>query len=311
MNTDDNEEQTIRSEAKSYFTIIPNCADDDLSTFEFRLYAHYCRVCGQGGTCYEKVRTTAKILGMGVATVVETRRKLAERTPPYIQLIRHKVRNFERVHVILPDLWPQNIQRYANGTDRQEKPYRSRRETVLIARRNGTDRQEKPLKKNIVKEEPFVEEKPIEEKYDDADLRSSPLRISSSKNGSTRDHADQIQATRNRNPINAHAAIRCLLDAWHTELFGYGEWDNWPAYLDSIQPHRLYELLKWFYRFRSRPAWGATIDNAPGFIIHQMETPGGVAGLSPAERTALHAYIDEAEAIATHFTIANQNGDHQ
>jgi hypothetical protein len=38
-----------------------------------------------------------------------------------------------------------------------------------------------------------------------------------------------------------------------------------------------------------------------------MDTPGGVAGLSPAERNALHGYIDEADSIIRHF----HQKDHQ
>ena len=143
----DDDEQEISSEEKSYFAMIPHMADDDLSVYEYRLYGHYRRVCGEKGKCTEKVRTTAEKLGISPSTVIAARQKLAERTPPYIRLHSRRVRNFERVDVTLTDIWPTNMIRFSNGTDRGA---------------NGTDRLVVPLKKNQYKEEP-IKEKPIKE----------------------------------------------------------------------------------------------------------------------------------------------------
>ena len=147
MNPDD-DDQEISSEEKSYFAMIPHMADDDLSVYEYRLYGHYRRVCGEKGKCTEKVRTTAEKLDISPSTVIAARLKLAERTPPYIRLHSRRVRNFERVDVTLTDLWPANMERFQAGTDRGA---------------NGTDRLVVPLKNNQYKEEP-VKEKPIKEK---------------------------------------------------------------------------------------------------------------------------------------------------
>lgn len=151
-----NEEQEIRSDAKNYFTMLPNMADDDLPVYEFRLYAHYARVCGQGGKCTETVRTTATRLGISTGSVTQIRQKLAERN--YIKLIRRKVRNFERVDVVLSDLWPENINRYANATVSPSERYRSRSDTVPSLPVNATVHVAAPLKKNQLKEEPLEKE---------------------------------------------------------------------------------------------------------------------------------------------------------
>jgi hypothetical protein len=297
------ESQTITTGERSYFALIPHMADDDLTVYEYRLYGHYRRVCGErSDRCTEKTTTTAAKLGMSKASVINTRRSLEAKG--YIVLESQRVRNYERIHVILLDMWPQNMARYA-ATGHTENRYGSRSEPVQVTQRTGTGH----VGNRHIEEEPLVkknhlEEEPLAKQNDDADLRSSSP---NSSRKITDPHETRVltQATRTvqPSPINKHDAIRALLTSWLEEIFGYGAWDNWPDYLDSIQPHRLYQLARWFYRFRSRPAWGDKIDNPPGFITHQMETPGSVAGLSPAERNALHSYIDEADSIIRHIQL--------
>jgi hypothetical protein len=46
----------------SYYHMIPNIADDELSKDEYRLYGHYVRVCQwvNQHECYESTRTTSE-----------------------------------------------------------------------------------------------------------------------------------------------------------------------------------------------------------------------------------------------------------
>ena len=121
------ETQAITSNERSYFAIIPHLADDCLNVYEYRLYGHYRRVCGEkNNRCTETTVTTAKKLGISKSTVIETRQALADKG--FITLTYTKLRNFIRVYVTLEDIWPQNMARYAPdplSTGRQENRYRS------------------------------------------------------------------------------------------------------------------------------------------------------------------------------------------
>lgn len=105
--------QHIKDEGdlRKYRTEIPNMADDELDPFEYRLYAHYKRVCGanDGGLCYESVRTTAEITKMGIGTVSETRYALAEKG--WIEI--HISENGQQIIVTISDRWLENFARYA------------------------------------------------------------------------------------------------------------------------------------------------------------------------------------------------------
>jgi DNA-binding Lrp family transcriptional regulator len=144
--------QRITSEEVRYFAMIPNMADDELTVYEYRLYGHYRRVVGDSGNkCLERTRTTAQKLGISPSTVVKARYALQDKG--YIRLESRRLHNYERLDVILCDIWPQNMQKYsatvreANGTDREA---------------NATVRPVVRIKNNpSVKEKPFSEEKPF------------------------------------------------------------------------------------------------------------------------------------------------------
>lgn len=95
---------------RHYRMELPNMADDELDPYEFRLYAHYKRVCGggEGGACWETVRTTADKTRMSVGQVVETRNRLA--TSGWITI--HQADDSSHLIITIVNRWPENFQRY-------------------------------------------------------------------------------------------------------------------------------------------------------------------------------------------------------
>lgn len=106
-----NEMQSERddSDLRKYRTEIPNMADDDLDPFQYRLYAHYKRVCGAtGGECYEGVRTTAERTKMSNEKVISTRQWLANNG--WITIDQRAKGTFS---ITIVDRWGENFVRYS------------------------------------------------------------------------------------------------------------------------------------------------------------------------------------------------------
>lgn len=105
---------------RRYRTEIPNMADDDLDPYQYRLYAHYKRVCGaMNGTCYESVRTTAENTKMSVGKVVSTRDWLADEG--WIDVTQTDV----RVVVRIVDRWAENCARFAPAAQAAKREKKS------------------------------------------------------------------------------------------------------------------------------------------------------------------------------------------
>lgn len=115
------ETQIVQSQQMSYFSIIPHLADDELDLYEYRLYGHYLRVCGQHNKpCVEKTRTTAAAVGFSPGKVIETRRSLAEKGYVAIHEISSRT-GPTRIIINLLDIWPRNITKYAKLVHRAER----------------------------------------------------------------------------------------------------------------------------------------------------------------------------------------------
>lgn len=96
----------------SYFAAIPHMADDDLDIYEYRLYGHYKRICGeQNNPCEESVRDTARKLGVSHPKIIEARRSLE--TKGYI-LVEQEAPQTPLIITLL-DLWPENMQRFSGS----------------------------------------------------------------------------------------------------------------------------------------------------------------------------------------------------
>ncbi|MFA5379241.1 MAG: hypothetical protein WC455_26025 [Dehalococcoidia bacterium] len=94
-----------------WFTSMLNMADDDLDPFEYRLLAHYVRVCGanNNGQCFQNIRTISKITRMSIPKITSTRNTLAEKG-----WISVRKRSNDSVLVIVIDRMLENIQRYSD-----------------------------------------------------------------------------------------------------------------------------------------------------------------------------------------------------
>ena len=97
MSIEQNEEQEISSEEKSYFAMIPHMADDDSPIYQQCLYSHYRR--GKGNVTENATASREPLRRKSASassTVVEARRELKERKPPYIKLHRRRAQRGTR-----------------------------------------------------------------------------------------------------------------------------------------------------------------------------------------------------------------------
>lgn len=103
--------QTIsREQTREFFIQTPNLLDYlNLTPHEFRLYSHYIRVCGDNGTCWESVRTTAAHCRIGLGTVVRSRDAL-EDTYKLVYTNKKLIEDGDNIHVVIRDIWPINSQ---------------------------------------------------------------------------------------------------------------------------------------------------------------------------------------------------------
>jgi len=100
---------------RRYRTELPNMADDDLDPYQYRLYAHYKRVCGgNDGTCWESVRKTASTTKMSADKVIAPRQWLADNG-----WVRLKQQENGRYHITIINRWMENFSRYAPNNNGQ------------------------------------------------------------------------------------------------------------------------------------------------------------------------------------------------
>lgn len=114
-----NQEQHIQDTTNNYFHIMPNMADDDLDPYQYRLYGHYKRVCGDNGTCWQSTKTTATITKMSVGKVASTRRELVELGYIHINEDGHTLQ------IKMCDVMPKNTERYRKRSphERERSPH--------------------------------------------------------------------------------------------------------------------------------------------------------------------------------------------
>lgn len=121
MNSMDKDRQRFKNQGptRGYFAAIPHMADDDLNLYEYRLYGHYKRVCGeQNEPCEESVRATAKACGMSHPMIIKARRSLEDKG--YIKTFQADQKS--PIEITLNDLWPVNMARYSGHTvERKEE----------------------------------------------------------------------------------------------------------------------------------------------------------------------------------------------
>lgn len=100
------------SDLRRYYASVPHIADDEMDPYQYRLYGHYKRVCGEkNGQCTENTATTAKKTGMGMSKVKSTRKWLADNG--WIRLRYEGPSGDQTANIRIIDRWRENFDKYA------------------------------------------------------------------------------------------------------------------------------------------------------------------------------------------------------
>lgn len=127
---------------KKYYAVIPHMADDDLDPYQYRLYGHYKRVCGQEGKCWESVKTTATKCKMSTGMVTKTRNEL--QSMGYIKVEKGANDN-DTCNITITDRWIENMTRYAKRSQ-DEQSVHTMNDSVHHMKQRITPKEE-PIKK--------------------------------------------------------------------------------------------------------------------------------------------------------------------
>ncbi len=287
--------QRVREETpdQAYFAIIPHIVDELLGPYEYRLYGHYRRVCGEGsrGRCYEKTATTAEKTGMSVGKIAQARRILEGLG--MIRIHQRKVGNLVRTDVTLLDLWPVNM-KYFTVQDMNDGVQRSPHEryrSLSEHYRSSHERYRSPherLKNNQGEEELREEELREEELYDDDGGFLSTLPV--------------MDAGGVQGGVTVGLVAMRNFAAESAELSFGGDWDGRDATIASMDVNALNLLVEWLdhmERHYQRLVMDEKLDNPIGFMLSQL-AKGKRPGLTTKQRQDLHrriAHYAELEAM--------------
>ena len=191
------------SDLRKYRTEIPNMADDELDPFQYRLYAHYKRVCGAtNGTCTESVRTTAEKTKMSAEKVISTRKWLADNG--WIDL-EQQVDN--RYYIQILDRWGENFVRYSEqGVRNSERPVRNSEQGVRNSEREALEIPNQ--RKNLYKKEPIKKEQRRDDtiKHRVGNEETTPM-------ASASPHPSKAAEKKEKGPdLKQHAAVKAYHD---------------------------------------------------------------------------------------------------
>lgn len=119
--------------SRKFFAMIPHMADDDLNLWEYRLYGHYVRICGEKGQCDETENTTRNRCGISRQKLREARDSLAAKG--FITIVQRGTPNAKGKKgtptiIEINDIWLANATRYSE---------RKGTETDSIDKINGTE----------------------------------------------------------------------------------------------------------------------------------------------------------------------------
>lgn len=156
MDTDQRQESEPRS--NPFYAKIPHMADDDLDIFEYRLFGHYTRVCGQDGRCYQSVETIRGITKMSPSAIKKARVSLQEKGFITVAIPDGKSRNQGmNISVSLVDRWDENTERYQgvkqNSVSANVPMLNQLKQNMELADSPAVPVQEEPLKEEPLKEE--------------------------------------------------------------------------------------------------------------------------------------------------------------
>lgn len=151
---------TDRGKFGKYFTQMYNMADDDLNPYQYRLLAHYKRVCGEdnSGVCFESTRTTAKICQMSTGKVSKVRWELVDLG--YIEY--HEAEGTDAIAIIVLDRMLENVQRYVERNEQRANERKQRNRSPHEQQRSPYERDRSPdePEEERSEEEPEKKESP-------------------------------------------------------------------------------------------------------------------------------------------------------
>jgi hypothetical protein len=93
----------------AYFSMMPNCLDDWLDPYQYRLYAHYKRVCGETGKCWQSTATTAAACKMSVGKVSAAKQELYSMRLIDIEQVPRPAGGRAYHRITITDIWQENI----------------------------------------------------------------------------------------------------------------------------------------------------------------------------------------------------------
>lgn len=304
------------SDLKRYRTELPNMCDDEMDPYQYRLYAHYKRVCGagNGGACWEEVRTTAAKTKMSAGKVVTTRNWLVANG--WITAIQSIEGGPYTIRII--DRWLENFGRYAppvhqvNAVDKSpagraetaqqmDLPFTTRTACSWDEQERSPGEQRVHLvnvRSNVVKKEP--EEERTKEENDRLDARARVHEGGVDKSGeSVKDNSNGNDSRPNgvRNaeslataapplspyPLPPNPDLLTVLVAWNDTLEApFDDPDLADMAVAAAQRHHMSpKQLETLIRLSTQRA-----DNPPGFVFDSLVKRDGRAPRPRPGRTA-------------------------
>ena len=214
--SDQNQRIYDQQDLRKYYAQVVHMADDDLDLYEYRLYGHYKRVCGQGGgVCDETEKTTWTHCGMSRTGFRAARQGLVDKG--YIHIVAEGSPNLPGVKgtptvIACTDLWANNFVRYA-------QPDQIARMEGLLKKGNGISENPSPsfggdkgseedrngISENPKKKEEFEEER----RLTGAGAAGEPISygVSAVEQPST-DEPHEIRLNMNRKHVRAISLAR-------------------------------------------------------------------------------------------------------
>ena len=132
----------------AYFSMIPNMLDDLLDPYQFRLYAHIKRVCGETGACWQSTSTLAERCKMSAGKVSKVKQELAEMGLIRIEEHNRPQGGLPYHRIVILDIWQRNLEHCIRPSSQDE----------LACSQDELASSPGETKKNPQKEEPTEEE---------------------------------------------------------------------------------------------------------------------------------------------------------
>ena len=304
---------------RQFFIQTPSFVDFlGLHPIAARLYAHYIRVCGDGGECFETVETTAWYCECGLQSVRRYRKELANTYSLIKFYTPDNPRNPQRnvPHIVVRDHWLLNAKFLGVLEVLSAKKLPRNPDVRMVLRdwicfklgaprvfiddesvddyaqnkgylsgRATTGEGVRPTSQvgvratcEVAKEDPLYKEDPFVKK------------ILSDDDG----RFGLLPFGQRAIPIGSSSRIEGLADELVLVCFGDGGWDDWDTYKTGLEERQFEALVEWLYKASNRVEVYAEM--GVGFY-KTMLADGQKAGLRPDERERLANYLETGNIV--------------